>query len=75
MRFKDLPTRHSFPAHCAIVVATDGGQINVIGGNVDDAVALTHVPTLPNGLLAPPGGKPLDDRYAWFVVIRVNYDR
>jgi hypothetical protein len=73
LRFDDLPTQNGFPAHCAIVVAT-GQQLSVIGGNVDDAVTLTHVPTTPDGRLAPPGGPPVDTRYPWFVVVRVQYD-
>jgi hypothetical protein len=75
VRFDDLPTARTYPAHCAIVVATTPGEISVIGGNVDDAVALTHVPVTPEGMLAPAGGKPLDTRYAWFVVLKVNYER
>ena len=73
LRFEDLPTAAPFPSHCAIVVAT-GQELSVIGGNVDDAVTLTHVPTTPDGRLAPPGGPPVDTRYPWFVVLRVLYD-
>jgi hypothetical protein len=50
-------------------------MLNVIGGNVDDTVTLKHVPTLPDGRLALPGGIPVDTRYPWMVVLRVNYDR
>ena len=73
LRFEDLPTSSGFPSHCAIVVAT-GQELSIIGGNVDDAVTLTHVPTTPDGKLAPPGGPPVDTRYPWFVVLRVLYD-
>ena len=73
LRFEDLPTGKSFPAHCAIVVATGAG-LSVIGGNVDDAVTLTHVPTTADGRLAEAGGLPVDTRYNWFVVLRVLYD-
>ncbi len=73
LRFEDLPTRSGFPAHCAIVVAT-GRNLSVIGGNVDDAVTLTHVPTTPDGRLSVVGGPPVDTRYPWFVVLRVGYD-
>jgi len=67
LRFEDLPAGR-FASHCAIVVAADPGQLSVIGGNVDDEVALTHVPTLPDGRLG------LDPRYPWAVVLRVLYD-
>ena len=50
------------------------GELSVIGGNVDDAVALTHVPVTAGGLLANPDGTILDTRYPWFVVLRVLYD-
>lgn len=73
LRFEDLPTPHGFPGHCDIVVAT-GSTLSVIGGNVDDSVTLKHVPTLPDGRLALPGGIPVDSRYPWMVVIRVLYD-
>jgi hypothetical protein len=72
LTFDDLPTA-SFPGHCDIVVAATPGELTVIGGNVDDAVTEKHVPTTPNGMLAPPGGPPVDTRYPWFVVLRVLY--
>src|ERR1035437_9313984 len=65
LRFEDLPTGKGFPGHCAIVVAT-GDALSVIGGNVDDAVTLTHVPTTVDGRVAIAGGIPVDTRYAWF---------
>ncbi len=74
LRFDDLPTG-SFPGHCDIVVAAEASQLAVIGGNVDDAVTLKHVPLTPEGLLAGPDGTPADPRYPWFVVLRVLYDR
>ena len=49
-------------------------MLSVVGGNVDDAVTVKHVPVTPDGHLAPPGGPPLDGRYPWFVVLRVLYD-
>jgi hypothetical protein len=67
LRFADLPAGR-FPAHCSIVVASEPGTLAVIGGNVDDAVTLTHVPVTPDGMLAP------DPRYPWFVVLRVVYE-
>ena len=73
IQFHNLPTRDSFPAHCGLVVARQSGQISIIGGNVDDAVTLTHVPVGPTGLLAA-GGTLYDTRYAWCVVLQVLYD-
>lgn len=74
IRYADLPDGH-FPSHCAIVVQVTPGMLSVIGGNVDDAVTLTHVPTTPSGTLATPDGRVVDTRYPWFVVIQVLYDR
>ncbi len=73
VRFEDLPT--SFPGHCQIVVQAAPGMLSTIGGNVDDAVTMIHVPTTPDGRLAYPGGDLADTRYPWFVVLRVLYDR
>ena len=74
VRFEDLPARH-FASHCDMVVSVTPGQLSVVGGNVFDAVTMKHVPVTADGTLAPPGGRPLDSRYAWFVVLRVLYDR
>ncbi|MDA8249708.1 MAG: DUF2272 domain-containing protein [Rhodospirillales bacterium] len=63
LRFDDLPAGR-FPAHCDIVVAAAPGLLDVVGGNVDDAVTLKHVRVTPDGRLADP-------RYPWFVVLRV----
>lgn len=75
LRFDDLPAGR-FTSHCAIVVEapTGTGTLSIIGGNVDDAVALTHVPVTSDGRLASPDGRALDPRYAWAVVLRVLYD-
>lgn len=72
LHFADLPAGH-FLSHCAIVVAASAGVLDVIGGNVDDAVTLTHVPVAPDGCLADADGTVVDTRYAWFVVLRVLY--
>jgi hypothetical protein len=71
LRYDDLPAGH-FPAHCDIVVDNvAAGQITVVGGNVDDAVTLKHVPVTLDGKLAAPDGQILDPRYRWMVVLRL----
>ena len=74
IRFEDLPAKR-FTSHCDIVVGVSPGEIAAIGGNVDDTVALTHVPTTPDGRLAGPDRVVLDKRNPWFVVLRVLYER
>jgi hypothetical protein len=72
LRYDDLPAGH-FPGHCDIVVDTMGaGQISVVGGNVDDAVTMKHVPVTQDGKLATPDGQVLDQRYPWMVVLRLQ---
>ncbi|MBW4091262.1 MAG: DUF2272 domain-containing protein [Proteobacteria bacterium] len=66
-----------FPAHCDFVVATpqpgaNPPDITVIGGNVDNAVTMKHVPVTADGRLAGPDGVVLDTRYPWMVVLRVR---
>jgi hypothetical protein len=73
LTYADLPTGR-FTGHCGIVVARQADQISIIGGNVEDAVALTHVPVTDQGMLAAPDGTVLDTRYPWLVVIRVAYN-
>lgn len=71
LRYDDLPAGH-FPGHCDIVVDTSvPGQIAVVGGNVDDAVTMKHVPVTPDGKLATPDGQVLDTRYPWMVVLQL----
>jgi len=71
LTYDDLPAG-LFPAHCDIVVDTSvPGQIAVIGGNVDDAVTMKHVPVTADGKLATPDGVVLDTRYPWMVVLRL----
>ncbi len=72
MRFEDLPGPR-FLGHCDLVTASEPGQLTVIGGNVGASVTLKHVPTTPDGLLWY-GGRTLDARYAWFVVVRIAYE-
>ena len=74
VRYANLPTAYAFPAHCGIVVAKGPQQISIIGGNVDDAVTLTHVPVSPTGTISGPDGNSLDSRYPWCVVLQVLYD-
>ena len=73
LRFEDLPTASAFPAHCGIVTAASRGSITIIGGNVDDAVTLTHVPVTTQGMLADQDGQVVDARYPWMVVLKVYY--
>jgi len=68
LRFKDLPTQGFFPGHCGIVTSIGTGEIDMIGGNVDNAVVLTHIPATPDGRLS-------DTVVNWLVVLRVNYAR
>jgi len=72
--FDDLPAGQ-FPGHCDIVVARHPGALDVIGGNVDNAVAMKHVPVGADGRLIGPTGALIDSDYPWFVVLRVAYDR
>ncbi len=74
MRFDRLPAR-AFPAHCDIVVAVAPGELSVVGGNVDAAVTMKHVPVSADGRLYAPGGGLIDTRYGWFVVLQVAYTR
>jgi Uncharacterized protein conserved in bacteria (DUF2272) len=74
LTYAQLPSRH-FPGHCDIVVAQAPGQISVVGGNVDDAVTMKHIPLTQDGKLATPDGEIVDGRYPWMVVIRVMYDQ
>lgn len=75
MTYADLPSHGFFPSHCAIVVRERPGMLAVVGGNVDDTVALTHVPVTPRGTLQHADGSIVDPRYDWFVVLKVLYRR
>jgi hypothetical protein len=73
LRYDDLPTAGLFPSHCDIVVETGKpGVISVIGGNVQDAVTMRHIPVTADGRLAGPNGVVVDQRYPWMVVLRVR---
>lgn len=54
------------PMHCDLVLATAPGSVAGLGGNVADAVVLTHHPADATGRLLPRGaGRP-----PWLVVMR-----
>jgi hypothetical protein len=74
IRFERLPAR-PFPSHCDIVVASAAGELSVVGGNVDNAVTMKHVPVGQDGRLTDGSGTLLDSRYDWFVVLQVAYVR
>jgi hypothetical protein len=70
--FDQLPAAR-FPGHCDIVVAIKRGELDVIGGNVDNAVAMKPVPITADGHLAGPDGVVVDPEHHWFVVLKVLY--
>ena len=72
LRFDNLPAGH-FPGHCDVVVGnTVPGLITVVGGNVNDAVTMKHIPVTSDGRLATPEGIVLDTRYPWLLVLRTG---
>jgi hypothetical protein len=72
--YDDLPAG-KFGGHCDFVVDIKPGELDVIGGNVDNAVAMKHIPATADGHLAGPDGIALDPDHSYFVVLRVEYDR
>ena len=66
IRYESLPTG-SFPSHCDLVVEASNAQLTVVGGNVDAGVTMKHIPLTALGTVT-------DDRYNWFVVLRVAYE-
>ncbi len=72
--FEELPAGR-FPGHCDIVVGMKPGQLQVIGGNVDNAVAMKYIPVTADGHLATSDGTVLDPDHHWFVVLKVLYQR
>jgi hypothetical protein len=62
--FADLPTSYNFTSHCGIVVAGRPGQLDIVSGNVQDAVVLEHLDADAEGRITDPH---------WFVVLRVLY--
>ena len=69
--FEELPAG-PYLSHCDIVVAAASEQLSVVGGNVDDAVTMKHVPVTPEGHLASSDGVVLDKRYNWMVVLSLR---
>ncbi len=72
LRYVDLPAGQ-FTGHCDIVIEDTQQGWAVIGGNVDDAVTLKHVPHDINGLIAGADGTSYDPRTPWMVVLQVGY--
>lgn len=66
LRFADLPIA-PFAGHCDIAIGRDGEGLAVIGGNLQDAVALKRLPLEPDGRLAMLADRP------WLTVLRVAY--
>ncbi len=66
LTFSDLPASYLFPAHCSIVTGGGPGMVEIVGGNVDDAVTMEHLHANAQGLLS-------GNRENWFVVLRVLY--
>jgi hypothetical protein len=73
--FDELPSAGRFPGHCDIVVGGKPGELDVIGGNVDNAVTMKPIPVTADGHLAGPDGIALDPEHHWFVVLRVLYQQ
>jgi hypothetical protein len=71
LRFEDLPAGR-FASHCDIVVGLQPGVLEVVGGNVDNSVALRRIPVAPDGRLVGTDGRIVDPDHPWFVVLRVN---
>jgi Uncharacterized protein conserved in bacteria (DUF2272) len=63
-----LADERFFASHCGIVTGRSPGEVDMVGGNVDDAVVMTKVAALPHGRLS-------DGVFKWLVVLRVNYGR
>ncbi|WP_291295933.1 DUF2272 domain-containing protein [Elioraea sp.] len=57
------------PMHCDVVVGTRPDVIEVVGGNVGDAVRMALLPALPDGRLAAPAtDSSAPEMPAWFVL-------
>jgi len=58
-------TKGSYKSHCDLVVSVKPNQIEVIGGNVNDAVTKKILSTDSKGRIT-------DKKYKWFTVIKNN---
>jgi hypothetical protein len=67
LRYADLPVRQ-FAGHCDIAIKLEGAGLAVVGGNVQDAVALKYLPLGLDGRLIAVAERP------WLAVLRVQYD-
>jgi Uncharacterized protein conserved in bacteria (DUF2272) len=72
--FDELPVGR-FPGHCDLVVGIKPVELDVIGGNVDNAVTMKPIPITADGHLVGPDGVVLDPDHHWFVVLKVLYQR
>jgi len=72
--YDELPAGR-FAGHCDIVVGIRPSELEVIGGNVENAVAMRHIPATSDDHLAGPDGIVLDPDHPYFVVLRVEYLR
>ncbi|QCE34087.1 DUF2272 domain-containing protein [Acetobacteraceae bacterium] len=81
IQFNDLPSKEFFPAHCGIVTSAPhfgtpfGWEIDTIGGNVEDQVALTHVPVNKKGHVSSKNGNSLDPRFPWCAILAPQYQQ
>lgn len=73
VQYDQLPAGR-FASHCDMVVGVRPGALDVIGGNVENSVAMRQIPVGPDGRLVGFDGQVVDPDHPWFVVIRVNYD-
>jgi hypothetical protein len=72
LRYTNLPAGR-FTGHCDIVTEDTPLGWAVIGGNVDDAVTMKHVPHDDAGRITAPDGSSYDSRTPWMVVVQVMY--
>ena len=73
IRYDELPTGR-FASHCDIVTGVNPGTLEVVGGNVDNSVAMKRIPVSGDGRLVGPDGRTIDPDHPWFVVIRIVYE-
>jgi hypothetical protein len=56
------------PMHCDVVVGIRPGAVEVVGGNLGDAVRMAVLPALPDGRLDPRTVEDAPEPPAWFVL-------